>query len=144
MVTGQLEVKLRIIYTGVFVKDTEALIARWKGATLSEVYGHHLTLEFRPSKVSLPFGRDIDLKVIGVLDTDEVQALVICRESLGALHCKNEVPHITVACAKGIKPFASNAALEKGYKPIIPFYVRGKIGAFTDKGNFFGSGYLDR
>ena len=43
----------------------------------------------------------------------------------------NEIPHITVACAPGVKPVASNNITN--WEEIEPFEVRGKVGVVCNK-----------
>lgn len=57
----------------------------------------------------------MNMHIIGRLITDKVDVLVV--ENPNSI---NKIPHITLATAKGIKPFESNVELENNVNSIQP------------------------
>lgn len=105
---------LNIIYTGVFFNKDEVM-GRYPSEHPNK-FSHHVTIEFKPKDSSnVPFGERKEIKVIGRLTTDKVDALLVdCPLS------KNEHPHITLATAEGIKPFMSNKEIQNNPNMIEP------------------------
>jgi len=128
------------IYSGVFLKlddgERQSLLSRF-GRLHPTAHLHHLTIKFRPhwdEVRALPLGQEVKLKVIGQLDTDEVQVFVIDPDSLPC-ECANEVPHITVTTASGVPPLYSNDALKNnGWCEVDEFFVTGHVGASLSDG----------
>jgi hypothetical protein len=122
----------KIVYTGIFLSDKgkSELKKHYKGEHTNK-FGHHTTLQFGAKVKDGMQGETVSLKVIGYAKSDEVEAIVI--ELPKGLTTKNKVPHITLTTANGIKPFASNALLEKGYEKIKPFTIEGTVGYFNGK-----------
>lgn len=126
--------KRKIQYVGIRV-DTEEVSAWFEdqvGDLLPNVKCHHATLKFAPTieetENFFAFfqGKEIELQVVGFHASDDIQALKVNIVIDGVVNntvCANEIPHITIACAEGIKPSFSNEALEKACTPLdAPFY----------------------
>lgn len=123
---------MKVVFTEAVLtpEATEALRIWWQdtvGPLLENHYMHHMTIAFRPTHdefVATPVGDEVALRVVGYVDHDGVQAVAV--EPVG-VSSSNAVPHVTVATAGGVKPFASNKALEAGYKeadgPLLPATV---------------------
>jgi hypothetical protein len=125
-----LEEKLNVIYTGAFVK--EKLSDRFK-SDMPNKFGHHMTVSFRPNDIDVPVGKDVELKIIGRLTTDNVDALIVDNDL-----SKNEFPHITLATAEGVKPFQSNSEIKNNQDKILPLdeKIKAKYGYFDGKLKF--------
>lgn len=125
-----LEEKLNVIYTGAFVKEN--LSNKFK-SDMPNKFGHHMTVSFRPSDIDVPVGEYVELKIIGRLTTDKVDALIVDNDL-----SKNEFPHITLATAEGIKPFQSNSEIKNNQDKISPLdeKVKAKYGYFDGKIKF--------
>ena len=84
-------------------------------------FAHHMTVKFRPSEadcreIQALFGLPINLTIIGSVAA-EVQAVVVDKEQLLSdygLVVANDIAHITMATAEGVKPFKSNEVLSRG------------------------------
>ena len=83
---------------------------------LPNKYYDHSTNKYEPGQ---PFdereGTREPLKITGRLTTDKVDVLVVDNPN-----SSNEIPHITLATAEGVKPFESNAELQKHRDEIVP------------------------
>jgi hypothetical protein len=94
---------------------------------LSNIYMHHLTIKYRPSKeevLALEIGKEVALAIVGYIENDSVQAVVVASD----LPCSNKVPHITVSTADGVGPMKSNKFLNKGFKSTKGPAIAAKIG----------------
>lgn len=133
-----------IIFTGIFFDFTEeerADLIKLAGAEgMPNVFLHHVTLAFRPHpesehvrNVQEHMGRLIDVRVTGIGVGEGVRALQVepdpIRMAEFRLECANKVPHLTVATAEGVKPFASNQATFSP-RSAWSLTLRGKLGAF--------------
>lgn len=96
--------KEKVIYTGLFVENIEALKAKYLPVHTNEFY-HHSTIEYRPETWvdRIDVGEKTSIRIIGRVTTDKVDALIVENPK-----SKNENPHITLSTAEGIKPFESN------------------------------------
>ena len=103
-----------IIYTAVFF-DTNEIVSKYPQVH-PNLYSHHSTIQFKPTDISnLPIGEEINIKVIGRLTNDKVDALIVSNPL-----SKNKFPHITLSTAQGIKPFQSNGEIENNQDDIEP------------------------
>lgn len=105
----------KVIFTANNVVDPAALEAKYP-SELPNKYYHHSTNKFEPGQ---PFdereGTRQTLKITGRLTTDKVDVLVVDNPN-----SSNEIPHITLATAEGVKPAESNAELQKHRDEIVP------------------------
>lgn len=138
-----------IIFTGIFFDFTDeerADLIKLAGAEgMPNVFLHHVTLWFRPHPESEHVrnvleheGRPIDVRVTGIGVGEGVRAFQVEPDPIrmsefrvefgtGGL-CSVKVPHLTVATAEGVKPFAANKA---EFEPLArPFTLTGRLGAF--------------
>jgi hypothetical protein len=118
-----------IIYTAVFF-NTNEVVSKYKQVH-PNLYSHHSTIEFKPTDVSnLPIGEEINIKVIGRLTNDKVDALIVSNPL-----SKNKFPHITLSTAEGIKPFQSNTEIENNKDKIKPINdnLIGTVGYFDGR-----------
>lgn len=80
---------------------------------------YHVTLEYGLDASKLPkqvldkIGKKVKVDVIANCNDDEIQALMINLPGEYKRLCKNKIPHMTISHKSGVKPFQSNAMLEK-------------------------------
>ena len=106
---------MSIIYTGIFLTDEsrDKLIEWCKkeiGPLLPNEFAHHCTLAFRPTHeaaLALPLGDVVRIDVVGYAADDKGQAVAVAIP----LKSNNEVAHVTVSTADGVRPFYSNELL---------------------------------
>jgi hypothetical protein len=118
-----------IIYTAVFF-DTNEIVSKYPQVH-PNLYSHHSTIQFKPTDISnLPIGEEVNIKVIGRLTNDKVDALIVSNPL-----SKNKFPHITLSTAQGIKPFQSNAEIENNQDDIetINDNLIGTVGYFDGR-----------
>jgi len=118
-----------IIYTAVFF-DTNEIVSKYPQVH-PNLYSHHSTIQFKPTDISnLPIGEEVNIKVIGRLTNDKVDALIVSNPL-----SINKFPHITLSTAQGIKPFQSNTEIENNQDVIetINDNLIGIVGYFDGK-----------
>ena len=106
---------MSIIYTGIFLTDEsrDKLIEWCKkeiGPLLTNEFAHHCTLAFKPTHeaaLALPLGDVVRLDVVGYAADDKGQAVAVAIP----IRSNNEVAHVTVSTADGVRPFYSNELL---------------------------------
>ena len=125
------------LYTGVMLTESsqKALRLWWLetvGILEKDIYCHHMTIAFKPSLEELsttPVGDQFRLKVIGFVNKEGVQAVVVDDNGISA----NKFPHLTVA-TDGTPPFQSNKRLETyGYEKVHGPTLTGRIGYWDGK-----------
>lgn len=113
------------IYYGIFLDEQshKNLFDFWKSSLkkelLSENYGHHMTIKFKPSdeeieKYTPLIGQKIKLKVIGFASDEKAQAVLVSSE----VKSTNINPHITISVDVGVAPSYSNELLANGFNVI--------------------------
>jgi GNAT superfamily N-acetyltransferase/predicted kinase len=118
-----------IIYTAVFF-DTNEIVSKYPQVH-PNLYSHHSTIQFKPTDISnLPIGEEVNIKVIGRLTNDKVDALIVSNPL-----SINNFPHITLSTAQDIKPFQSNVEIENNQDKIKPINdnLIGTVGYFDGK-----------
>ncbi len=98
-----------VIYTALFVDDSELLKQKYPPVHKNEFY-HHSTISFKPKEgeKGVNIGEKYSIKIIGRVKSDLVDVLLVDnKKSL------NKNPHITLSTAEGIKPFKSNEEIAK-------------------------------
>lgn len=104
----------RVIYTANVVLDPEGLEKKYP-SELPNKYYHHSTNRFGAQPFDEREGERLVLRIKGRLTTDRVDALVVDNPN-----SVNEIPHITLATAEGVKPFESNLELKRRFDEIVP------------------------
>ena len=130
----------KVLYTGLFLCEPHKLLDWWvrvaESPVYSVVYGHHLTLKFKPTPEeveALPIGEEFLIAIDGWVEDDFGQAVSV--GDTAGLPCSNEHPHITVACAWGTPPVYSNQLLEnKKVHPAAGFF-KVRAGYVDGRGN---------
>ena len=100
-----------------------------------KVFAEHVTLAFAPTEEQNEqwekrLGETIELKVIAEGKDKRGHAVIvegIQREDGG-------IPHITISCAKGTKPFYSNYLLSKGSEKVKELLLTATIAKYTKEG----------
>ena len=96
------------------VDDVDALMQKYPSELPNKFY-HHSTVNYGGVKYDSREGKKNKLHIIGRLTTDKIDALVVENPD-----SSNEISHITLATAKGIKPFACNEELKLHKDEIQP------------------------
>lgn len=122
-----------VIYVGVFLEPMAAQkLIRTLGQSHPERQAHHMTIwhfydggEHRLE--SLPLGRMVSLKVVGVAEDSRAQVAVVVPPSV-LRPVGGRVPHVTVSVAPGTGPAYSNTLVEAGWKRLVGPEIRGRLG----------------
>jgi hypothetical protein len=122
-----------VIYVGIFLPPmSKQRLLRAFPAIHPVVYAHHITLwHFRNGRTwpDLPWGKSVDLKIIGHFSNAKVQAVAVDSPSPFRPH--ERVPHITISTMAGVSPATSNALIP-GPRELEParglVSVRGLVG----------------
>lgn len=130
---------MKPIYAGVILDPTAREELKAWFATLSPLRGkeqaHHMTWAFKPTSEevrALPIGQPVTLRVVGYVDSEGVQAVVV-----EGAETRNAVAHVTVAVDQGVSPVHSNTVLAAGYTPLVGPELAGRWGWFDGKGDQF-------
>lgn len=125
-----MELENSIVYNAIVL--TEASIHRLKAMFPpkheNEFY-HHVTINFGKKEFPQNHGEELTFEIVGYAEDEKGQAAVVNAPS------ENEIPHITLTCADGVKPSYSNKLLQKGYKQLkgrLP--LRGVVKSYTKRG----------
>ncbi len=135
--------KLKAVYAGIILNEESQNLLKecvdLEGKTLC----HHMTIAFKPTKelvAQLPMGKEVRLHVTIILNDGKAQAAGIDNnfsDMEGTAHLvTNKHPHITISCAEGISPVASNDLpweTSKHWAPIDHLHLTGRVGIFTGK-----------
>jgi len=130
---------MKAIYAGVILTPEAQQDLRAWFAGLSplreKVLAHHLTWAFKPTSedlASLPIGQPVTLRVVGWVDRDGIQVVVV-----EGAETRNAVAHVTVATDVGVSPVRSNDVLAAGHVKKAGPDLAGKWGWFDGKGDQF-------
>lgn len=106
----------KVQYSAFFIDEPGTLKSMFP-PIYPNLYYHHLTIEFAPqSTANLEVGRKVNLKIIGRITTNKVDALLVDNSK-----SRNKYPHITLSTAQGVKPVESNNAFENHPELIVRF-----------------------
>jgi hypothetical protein len=99
------------------------------------IYAEHMTIVFNPTEeqdeaMMRRLGDVVTLQVTGFGLDDKGDAVVVTGER----RVGGGIPHITISCADGTKPFYSNKLLDGGWNFIEPFEIHGVIARYTKNG----------
>lgn len=103
-----------VLYTAQVVDDPQALMSKYPTEHPNKYY-HHSTNRFGRQPFDDREGEKMRLHVIGRLVTDKVDALVVENPNSA-----NDIPHITLGTANGVKPVVSNYELRDNYDMVEP------------------------
>ena len=109
------------------VKNYVEIPEDWK------IFCDHMTIVHRSNPQAETWKKIADAQ-LGQQQTLLVHALGRSEGAIAVMvngQTSNDIPHITVACAPGVKPVASNNITN--WEEIEPFEVRGKVDVFTIK-----------
>ncbi len=103
--------EIKILYTGLFVDDTQSLLGVFP-PKYEVKYAHHSTIEFKPLTLEkIELGKKNKIKILGRVFDDKCDVLLVENPK-----SKNKFPHITLSCASGVSPVYSNKLLEEASK----------------------------
>lgn len=102
------------IFTANNVDDVEALKAKYPSELPNKFY-HHSTNKFGKQTFDSREGTKERLHIIGRLTTDKVDVLIVENPN-----SSNEVAHITLATAEGVRPVESNTEIQNNKDKIQP------------------------
>lgn len=111
------------LYVAIFLdEESKAALLKAFPPKHVNVYGEHMTLAFgRHMEPEYPVGSEFELEVLAAYEDDRGQAVRV--KGVGSNIDKHvwvdQVPHITISCAVGIKPVYSNEVI----KMPNPFFV---------------------
>lgn len=101
------------LYRGVFQINVDTTQIDQIPLKFAKKFGEHVTLSFNEFFKDIDqklLGKTIELKIKGVASNDKIQAAVI--ELPEGITSKNEIPHIILSAAQGVKPAESNDMLK--------------------------------
>lgn len=97
----------------------KALTKRLFGNSYLNVYCDHITLAYGPEQVAAfdegLIGISGKFEAWNVVSDEKGAALELDKEKLACLGVNNERPHVTLACAAGVKPVYSNTLIAEYY-----------------------------
>lgn len=103
-----------VLYTAQVINDPRALEAKYPTEHPNKFY-HHSTNRFGKQPFDQREGEPLRLHITGRLITDKVDALVVDNPN-----SVNDIPHITLGTANGVKPVVSNYELRDNQDLIEP------------------------
>lgn len=135
-----------VVYVGVFLSPMDKLrLLRRYGQSHPELHAHHMTLWFhsdgeaeKPDFSRLPWGRDVTMKVVGYVEDDKAQAVVLAPPTI--LRPASRVPHITLSTSPGVSPAYSNDLIHRawgGEPERGALGVKGKVGWYGADGKVY-------
>lgn len=108
--------KPEIVYTALVLHQSSRVnLLRVHRPTLANLIADHVTIVFNPTEahaLSLPLGKTVKLKVVGIGDDGSVQAVAVKPMTKYSLDFQG-IPHITISVADGIPPKAAKDLLAK-------------------------------
>lgn len=107
------ELERDVLYTAQVVVDPRGLMERYP-SELPRKYYHHSTNRFGSQPFDGRDGERMVLRIVGRLTTDKVDVLVVENPN-----SSNEVPHITLATADGVRPVQSNHELRDNMEKVV-------------------------
>lgn len=107
-------------FTAQNIDNPQELMAKYP-SKLPNKYYHHSTNKFGRQPFDKREGEKLTLHIVGRLTNDRVDALVVDNPN-----SDNEIPHITLATANGVRPVQSNIELKQHWNEIQPLddYVK--------------------
>jgi len=116
--------KKKALYTAAFLTDAAKIeLKNWwrlktKGELLQNEFAHHMTIKFKPSPdevLAMPIGEPVTLTVIGYAEDESGQAVLVIPNGVIS---SNDIPHVTVSTADGVRPVYSNELLARGVEEV--------------------------
>ena len=130
---------MKAIYAGVVLTpEAQRELKTWFAGLSplhAKVLAHHMTWAFKPTSEevrALPVGQPVTLRVVGYVDREGIQAVVV-----EGAETRNAIAHVTVAVDQGVSPVRSNDVLAGGYVSLVGPELAGRWGWFDGKGDQF-------
>ena len=125
---------MKVIYTALFVKDTDQLLKNFP-AKHPNVFAHHSTISFRPPNPDgVEISKEVKVRILARVSDEKGDALIIENDKSENLH-----PHITISCADNIPPRYSNEMIEEKIRNNSIEYFEEPIEIEMVEGYFDGS-----
>jgi 2'-5' RNA ligase len=108
------------VYAGIFLTDAVSEELKKAVPPVHEnVFAHHLTLAYgRHMDETYPIGRKVIVEVLASLYDTKGQCVSVRPDFLKKWLQEGQNPHITISCAKDIKPAYSNELLKNNLSAI--------------------------
>ena len=90
------------------------------------VFTHHSTIEWKPERLTVPLGKEVNLTILGRLTNDKVDVLLVNNP-----WSKNPYPRIPLSAAAGVAAKQSNYYLEKDFYKIKEVQEKSVTGIIT-------------
>ncbi len=139
------ELKKNIIYSAAFLTpESAALLRQCFSPKFPKHFYHHATIDFRPHDIPFFVGTQYDLVVIGYVEDDRAQAVLVSNK-----FSKNRVPHITLSTREDTEPFYAAAMISRAIEKrtivssINPLTLKSVLGYFEKNGSAGGREILD-
>ncbi len=122
------------VYTAAFLTDeSRTLIQRKIDPKFNNIILHHITIDYMPKSVNINTGQIIELNVIGYVEDDKCQAILIEDDPI---FNGKQNPHITYTLNNGVKPFYSNVLIKSAIEndsiiEVKPFKIKCVLGYFN-------------
>lgn len=109
-----------VVYVGAFLTPmSRQRLLRDFPPRHNQVHADHMTVWFNPTPdfvEQMAVGRQVRLKVVGVVEDEQGQAVVIRPAGIKSM---NRSPHITISTASGVGASYSNQLLEQKWTPVV-------------------------
>jgi hypothetical protein len=102
------------VYAAVFLtQDSKKLLLEKVPARHPTVFAEHMTLAFgRHMRDEYPIGKKIQLYAYAHFADERGQCVSVWSHQTRGLLWENQIPHVTISCAEGVKPFYSMEILK--------------------------------
>jgi hypothetical protein len=124
----------KLLYNAIILtEESKTLISEmFEGGQHGKWFGHHVTLEFGIKEPHEMDGQTVSMEVSGYATDEKGEAITV---NLNGIESTNAIPHITLSCADGVKPFYSNELLKSDVQDIENFTITGVVTAVYADGN---------
>lgn len=102
------------VYAAVFLtEDSKKLLLEKVPAKHPTVFAEHMTLAFgRHMRDEYPIGKKIQLYAYAHFADERGQCVSVWSHQTRGLLWESQIPHVTLSCAEGVKPFYSMEMLK--------------------------------
>lgn len=110
------------VYVAIFLdEESKAALLKAFPPKHVNVYGEHMTLAFgRHMEPTYPLGEEFELVVLASYEDARGQAVTVKGIKANQWIWVDQIPHITISCAVGIKPMYSNDLIRGPMQPGDP------------------------
>jgi tRNA nucleotidyltransferase/poly(A) polymerase len=133
-----------IRYTGLILENPDDLLKWYRfninPRLLKRRLAHHVTLEFEPQNLDLPWGKKVDVTVTGFVDNDEIQAVKV---KIPQEFTTPRIPHVTVATQGWVEASTTNKYMGEAIAERGPA-LKARVGWSDGKEVFFEAPKLSK